>query len=127
MDVRPVCCEPCEVLRLCRPQRNCCLECHFSYEEQIAFPYLPPDIQRSLSLEHNMLQANGFPTAAVEAHAKREEEIFRRYCPKRVCDMIERDHEAHGHGQLVSREQVAQTLTQGSSAPYSPLWAAVGR
>ncbi len=81
------------------------MECHFSYEEALALPYLPPHLQARLRHEHEWLERNRFPEPAVKAHAAWEEAVFRLYCPPSVCQIIERDHVAHGHGQLHSREQ----------------------
>lgn len=118
MDTRPVCCEPCQVQRFCRPQRNCCLECHFSYEERLALPFLPRHWQVRLVAEHMALERDGFPEADVKAHAAWEEEVFRLYVPASVRQIIERDHVAHGHGSLVSR-----SASRRSGSMFSPRWA----
>ena len=104
-------------MRFCRTERNCCLECHFSYEEEIAFPHIPVEWQQALRAQHEDLQARGFPPDDVAAHARLEERVFRAFCPAHVCELIERDHEAHGHGQLVSRNAFPRR-----NNPYSPLW-----
>jgi hypothetical protein len=98
-------------------QRNCCLECHFGYEESLALPYLPQHLQIRLVAEHMALERAGFPDAAVKAHAAWEEEAFRIYCPLAIRRIIERDHEAHGHGALVSR-----TAARRSGSMFSPRW-----
>ena len=119
MDTTPACCEPCETLQLCAPERNCCLECHFAYEEVLAMPFLPPHLQQRLRREHAWLEANHFPKQAVAAHAAWEEAVFRQYCPW-VSDIVERDHVAHGDGALVSRVQFP---TRRDGAMFSPRWA----
>ena len=92
---------------MCTSERNCCVECHFSYEEELALPYLPVPLRARLLDEHRRLEAMGFPDDEVAAHARWEEPVFRLYCPPEVCEQIEDDHVAHGHGKLVSREKVA--------------------
>lgn len=99
----PVCCEPCEDIGTCRTDANCCLECHFSYEEQIALPYLPAHLQRRLQGEHAHLMRNGFPSDAVQAHAEREMAWFRRYCPPEVVALVEHDHDLYEQGKLHTR------------------------
>lgn len=106
----PVCCEPCELLRYCRDDRNCCIECHFTYEEALALPYLPRDLQQRIVDEHAALERLGFPERLVILHAKWEEKVFRRYCPADVCELIEQDHEAHGRGQLPARTPAMRAL-----------------
>lgn len=81
-------------------------------------PFLPPWLRVRLLTEHAALERDGFPEAAVKAHAAWEEEAFRRYCPPVVCTIIERDHLAHGHGALVSR-----TAARRSGSMFSPRWA----
>jgi hypothetical protein len=123
MDTRPSCCEPCKVLGSCRPQRNCCLECHFGYEETLALPHLPPVWQERVRDEHVWLEANGFPAAEVAAHALWEEEVFRRFCPTEICEILERDHLAHGHGHLVSRVRPNLVLPSPRPSPmFSSRW-----
>lgn len=121
MNAAPVCCEPCEVLRYCEQERNCCLECHCSYEETLALPYLPPELQDRLRREHAWLENNGFPPDAVAAHAAWEEAAFRQYCPPEVCEIIESDHVAHGHGRLLSRVQ----FPSRNNGMFSPRWGGV--
>ena len=99
-----VCCEPCQKLGVCQPKHNCCLECHFSFEEEVALPHLPPPIQALILQEHREIAAGGFQAEAVERHAAWEEAIFRLYVPPDICALIERDHQAHGHGDLHSRD-----------------------
>lgn len=92
---------------LCTAERNCCLECHFSYEEELVLPYLPPPLRARLLDEHVRLTAMGFPEDAVTAHARWEEVVFRAYeVPESVINQIEADHEKHGSGALVSRATV---------------------
>lgn len=119
MAMRPACCEPCQGLGYCRPQRNCCLECHFAFEESYALPHLPPAWQERLRREHAWLEANGFPPEAVAAHAEWEEAAFRAFCPAWLCELFESDHKAHGHGQLHSRVEFPMRNQR-----YSPVWAA---
>lgn len=119
MDQRPSCCEPCQGLGTCRPERNCCLECHFAFEESEALRFLPFADQIRLRSEHVWLEANGFPPQAVAAHAEWEEAVFRAHCPSWLCDLLERDHQAHGHGRLRSRVQYPVR-----NQMFSPVWAA---
>ena len=119
VDTGPVCCEPCQGLGYCRPQRNCCLECHFGYEEAVAMRYLPLPLQDRLWREHRWLERNHFPPEQVAAHARWEEAVFRAHCPAWICELLERDHEAHGHGQLVSRVQFP---SRRIGTMFSPRW-----
>lgn len=112
MDARPVCCEPCHDLEFCSPRSNCCLECHFSYEEELAAPYLPPHLRRQLHAQHQYLIAIGMPDDEVRKHAEWEEPIFRKYCPPEVCEQIESDHRKHGQGKLYKRDEVIATLRE---------------
>lgn len=81
-------------------KKTCCLNCHFLLEEHFAFPYLPPKIRRKLEISHAILRAKKFPRRAVEKHSKREEKIYRRYCPKEVFERIEKDHQDYEDGKI---------------------------
>ncbi len=99
------CCGPCQDLGFCRDDANCCLECHFGYEEQLAFPYLPEEGRRILHDQHRWLMANGFPHEELEAHAEYEMLWFRASgCPPEIIAQIEHDHAEYGEGRLHSRE-----------------------
>lgn len=106
----PVCCEPCEDIGTCRTDANCCLECHFSYEEQIALPYLPAHLQRRLVDEHQRLMRNGLPSDAVKAHSERELAWFRRYCPPEIVALVEHDHDLYEKGELHTRSNALTIL-----------------
>ena len=110
MDTRPVCCQPCDALGFCQTKANCCLECHFTYEEELAAPYLPLHLRNQLRAQHEYLIAIRLPHDEVQKHAAWEEQVFRMYCPPEVCAQIERDHDLHGQGQLYSRDQTINTL-----------------
>ena len=107
MDVRPVCCDPCEVRELCDAHRNCCLSCHFSYEEELVLPFLPVPLRARLVEEHRRIAAMGYPEDAMKAHARWEEQVFVAYeVPEAVRKQISDDHEAHTAGQLVDFQSV---------------------
>ncbi len=98
------CCGPCKDLDFCREDTNCCLECHFAYEEELAFPYLPPHVQAAIRQQHAWLIANNFPHEAVEAHAEFEMRWIRPNCPSEIVAQIDDDHDEYGEGNLFSRE-----------------------
>lgn len=114
----PVCCDPCRGMSLCESDRSCCLECHFGFEEEAAFPYLPMQWQQRLRQEHAWLVANRFPPDQVAAHAAWEDAVFRRHCPAWLCDLFERDHKAHQNGRLISRVQ----MPTRHNGMFSPRW-----
>ena len=99
-----VCCDPCEDKGLCSKGRNCCLECHFSFEEELALPFLPLYLQARLKWEHEQLEALGFPPDKVMAHGMWEEYVFSLYCPPEICQRIKEDHAAFDNGTLISRQ-----------------------
>lgn len=106
MEAPRICCEPCDRIGLCSSDRNCCLECHFSLEEELALPWLPPQLQQRIRYEHALLEQLGFPKGEVEAHARWEEYVFRIYeVPEPILQRITGDHHAYDEGQLVSRER----------------------
>lgn len=100
------CCPPCEEKDLCTTTKNCCLECHFTYEEQNAMPHLPPELQQQLIAEHQWLVANNFPPEQMAIHSQQEMEWFRQYVPPAIVAQIDRDHHYYEHGQLPSRDWV---------------------
>lgn len=100
------CCGKCDEKGLCRPSSNCCIECHFSFEEDLALPYLPHHLQQQLIHEHQWIVARGFPRREVLEHAAREMVWFRQYVPEEIVAQIERDHCYYDHGMLPSREEV---------------------
>ena len=95
-----VCCQPCADAGSCATDRTCCVQCHFSMEEEQAMPYLPYHLQRQLLHEHRWLIAHGLPKAQVVAHAQREMEWFRRYCPPALVAQIDNDHGFYERGEL---------------------------
>ena len=107
------CCEPCREQNFCREDANCCLECHFSYEEQLAFLYIPEEGRQILREQHAWLIANGFPHEELEAHAQYEMECVRPYCPPEIVAQIEADHVEYKNGHLHSRD--------ARSAPTTPM------
>lgn len=113
------CCGPCEDLGFCRDNANCCLECHFGYEEKLAFPYLPEEGRQILREQHAWLAAHGYPPDEVSVHAEYEMEWFRAYnVPQCVIEQIEADHAEHARGRLLSRDvDVANTV--GAPAPIA--------
>lgn len=98
-----VCCEPCRQRGVCSTERTCCVECHFDLEEEKALPYLPYHLQVRLREEHRWLLANGAPRACVVAHAKREMEWFRKYCPDWIVAVLDKDHQFYERGELPRR------------------------
>jgi hypothetical protein len=99
------CCGECNERDLCRVSHNCCTECHFSFEEQQALPYLPYHLQQQLIHEHEWLIARGLPHKEVMEHAEREMAWFNEYVPDEIIAQIERDHCYYANGMLKSREQ----------------------
>jgi hypothetical protein len=104
---KPPCCQKCQDVRQsCRTDAACCLECHFSYEEKYALPYLPAAAQHRLRREHKQLLAEGLPPHKIHEHAEREMEWFRTYCPPEIVAQIDFDHQEYGEGRLISRDAV---------------------
>ena len=107
MPVKPPCCGACkDKMNSCRMDVACCLECHFAFEEDSLFPYLPNAQQHKLRREHRMLRNLGFPPDLVAEHAAREMLPFRRYCPAELVDQVERDHIEFDEGRLHTRAEV---------------------
>lgn len=89
---------------MCRTTVNCCLECHMTWEEEMAAPYLPANVLQQLRSEHARLENAGFPPDQVQRHSRWEEAVFQRYCPSEICDQVLVDHAEYEAGQLVSRQ-----------------------
>ncbi len=77
-----------------------CLPCHFEYEERELRPYLPADVFAWLRAEHIRLRADGYPRAAVAAHAAEEMRRVGDYAPPHVLAGMARDHAAHARGEI---------------------------
>lgn len=58
---------------------TCCLECHFVFEEEQAFQYLPTEIQKKLQAEHDELRDRKFPERELLEHSIREMVYFKHY------------------------------------------------
>ncbi len=101
---KTTCCGPCKDKNFCRDDANCCLECHFHYEEVLAFPYIPPEAREILRQQHRWLVTNGFPHDVLEAHAEYEMQWFRPFCPPEIVAQIDADHAEYGEGRLHSRD-----------------------
>lgn len=103
--VGPPCCGTCSTkFQSCRTDVTCCVECHFSLEENFAFPYLPAAVRHRLRREHQRLKAAGMPHDAVMEHSMREEDWFRTYCPPEIYEQICRDHDEYAAGRLPRRD-----------------------
>jgi len=100
MNLYEVCCGPCEDAGLCCQETSCCLECHFSLEENVALQYVPAHLGAEVRRQHAELQRQGFPADKVRAHAEWEMKIFERYCPECVLQQLREDHEAYDSGEL---------------------------
>lgn len=98
-----VCCDECQSEGSCSTQRTCCVQCHFTFEEEEALPYLPAPLQDRLLQEHAWLLANGLPKDQVVAHAEREMVWFRYYCPPDIVAHIDKDHGFYERGELPVR------------------------
>jgi hypothetical protein len=72
----------------------CCPDCHLTYEELHAFPYLPPSVRAMLSAQHIALRWAGFPKRMMQTHTRTEEPYYRKYCPQSVVKKVLDDHEA---------------------------------
>jgi len=68
MNLYGVCCGPCEDEGLCCQETSCCLECHFSLEENVALKYVPEHLAAQVRKQHADLQREGFPPEKVEAY-----------------------------------------------------------
>lgn len=88
---------------VCAIDRNCCLECHFAWEERIVAPYLPLHFRARLLQEHEWLRENGFPQPQIGIHAAWEDAAFVAYLPAEVYALLRADHAAHERGALRSR------------------------
>ena len=95
-----VCCKPCDDNEMCCEAHSCCVECHCSYEEDVALPHIPEIEADQIRAEHRLLQARGFPRDEVIAHSEREMRIFRKYCPPEVLQQLDQDHSAYEAGIL---------------------------
>ena len=74
------------------PHVTCCKPCHLTYEEDYAFPFLPPGLQKKLKKEHDDFRKNGYEKEKFLEHSKREEAAFRYFCPPEIMERIEADH-----------------------------------
>ena len=71
----------------------CCTECHFSFEEREALPFLTPKLQAELLKEHKDLEARGFPEKDMLAHSEREIVWFEEAnVPPDILARIREDH-----------------------------------
>lgn len=80
----------------------CCLNCHFTAEEQYALPRLPPAVARRLEREHaeirDALAVGSIPADALLAHAAWEDAVFPSYLPAALAQHFAADHElVDGH------------------------------
>lgn len=73
-------------------ETDCCHGCHFDFEEDEAFRYLPPLVARYLKQEHDWLRREGFPHHATKIHAAREMKYYHRFVPPDIVRQIEADH-----------------------------------
>ena len=115
---KTTCCGQCRDRDFCRDDANCCLECHFHYEEILAFPFIPAEGQQILREQHRWLAANGFPPDVVEVHAQYEMEWFRPFCPPEIIMQLDEDHAEYGEGRLQSRD--APLVVAPQPALYAP-------
>lgn len=106
-----VCCGPCDIQSMCCEEHSCCIDCHCTFEEQVALPYLPREIAQRIVSEHQRMQAQGWPSEQLIAHSKWEDQWFRRYCPPEVIAQIDHDHRAYERGLLAPQPQMAMGAT----------------
>jgi hypothetical protein len=71
----------------------CCAFCHFKWEEDTVFAYLPETLRRELLAEHAAIKRCGFPPALVKSHGERELVYMRMFCPPEISNMVSSDHE----------------------------------
>jgi hypothetical protein len=116
VNLYKVCCEPCDAAQMCCEDHSCCVECHFAFEEIHAFPHLPTHLAEQIRQEHNALHAAGYPKAEVLAHAEREMEIFRKYCPPDVLQQLDDDHAAYEAGTLGLQPGQERTMNRQAVA-----------
>lgn len=76
-----------------RQPSDCCVECHFEWEEEHAFPFLPPGARRLIEAEHRRLLRTKDCEETIR-HSQREVAIFRRYVPAPILSRILDDHGA---------------------------------
>lgn len=79
---------------------SCCIRCHFDFEEDEIFPYLPEAARRRLKRTHDKLRRRKYPHAEVEQHAADEMVVFRRYVPPHLLERVEHDHALFDQGVL---------------------------
>jgi len=89
------CCQPCSEVELCQDEASCCVECHITFEEQQASPFLPAELRDELLKRHYELKVAGYPREMMLEHSRWEEPIFRRYCPPGLCEELEGDHHVY--------------------------------
>jgi len=119
-NVFSVCCDPCREHQLCCEECSCCVQCHFAFEEAHAFPHLPEQLRNELAAEHRALEAAGYPREKMTAHAQRETEMFRRFCPAAVLVQVEDDHRSYERGALALQPQSSsgrQSVSVGERMP----------
>ena len=104
MIPRSPCCTPCQRRGFCRVTASCCIECHMTFEEDHAGPYLPPEILDELRRRHDALAEQGYPPEEIREHTAWEEPIFARYVPREVMMQILSDHEQYEAGNLPERD-----------------------
>lgn len=110
-----VCCEPCEQASMCCEQKSCCVECHCSYEELYALPFLPRELADQILREHEDLQRRGFPRDELIDHSRREMVYFRMYCPQDVIDQLDHDHEAYEANEMGLQPQSQAAVSVGAA------------
>jgi hypothetical protein len=74
---------------------SCCEECHFAGEEREAVPYLAPDEQATLRLDHLVLRVmpeGTRRTREVRRHARWEDRIFRERLPPALAARFLAEH-----------------------------------
>lgn len=70
---------------------TCCLPCHFHFEEEEAFKYIPEADKKWIKEEHKAMGSHPSPEVVLD-HSKRERVVFEAYCPKDVLSRIDADH-----------------------------------
>jgi len=121
MTVFRVCCEPCDIERMCCDDHSCCIECHCTFEEQYALPYLPHEVAVKIAQEHQELQRQGWPADKLKAHSEWEDEWFRRYCPPEIMSQISHDHAAYGMGKLKPQPEIMQPRVDVGAQRRAPI------